>query len=67
MAAKSITFVVEITIATLREEGQTKEVLAAMEEGIQEGVSGFANHIASGTDGVFIATAKIVEQSTDWQ
>lgn len=67
MAAKSVTFTFEITIATLSEEYQTKETLAALAEGMQEGANSIAGQMATSTGGLFMATGKVVNTPEDWQ
>lgn len=67
MVAKSATFTFEITIATLHEELQTKEALAALIEGMEEAAEGVAGQMASSTGGLFMATGKVVHKPEDWQ
>lgn len=67
MKAKSATFTVEITIATLHEELQTKETIAVFIEGMQEAAEGLAGQMASSTGGLFMATGKVVHKPEDWQ
>lgn len=67
MTAKSATFTFEITIATLHEELQTKEALAAFIEGMEEAADGIAGQMAASTGGLFMATGKVVNKPEDWQ
>lgn len=67
MVAKSATFTFEITIATLHEEFQTKEALAAVIEGMEESANGIAGQMASSTGGLFMATGKVISKPEDWQ
>jgi len=67
MVAKSATFTLKITIATLHEELQTKEVLDELAEGMREGANAIAGQMASSTGGLFMATGKVVNKSEDWQ
>lgn len=67
MAAKSTTFTFEITIATLHEELQTKETIAALIEGMEEAADGIAGQMSSSTGGLFMATGKVVSKPEDWQ
>jgi len=67
MTPKSVTFPFEITITTLYEEHQTKEVLAALAEGMKEGANAIASQMAAATDGLFMAKGKIINTPEDWQ
>lgn len=67
MAAKSATFTFEITIATLHEEFQNKETIAALIEGMEEAADGIAGQMASSTGGLFMATGKVASKPEDWQ
>lgn len=67
MTAKSATFTFEITIATLHEELQTKEAIAALIEGMEEAADGIAGQTAASTGGLFMAAGKVVNKPEDWQ
>ncbi len=67
MVAKSVTFTLEITIATLHEELQTTEALTAFIEGLEEAAEGLTGQMASSTGGLFMAAGKIVHTPEDWQ
>jgi len=67
MSCKSLKILLEITIATLNEELQTKDTLNAFSEAIVESAEGFAKEVASESNGMFLGTAKIIEKSEDWE
>ena len=67
MTAKSLKFTFEITIATLHEELQTNETVAALIEGMEEAADAIAGKMASSTGGLFMAAGKVVNKPEYWE
>ena len=67
MSYKSVKFTLEITIGTLNEEIQTKEMVDELSKALAGGIGQFAKDLATGTDGQVIGSVKITEQSEDWE
>jgi hypothetical protein len=67
MAFKSLTFTLEITVGTLNENLQGKEMIDEFEKALTEGIDQFTAEIAKGSDGHFTGVAKLVSKPEDWQ